>query len=123
MNNQPYIQPTDNDAFVDFPEVKKPNDFDKSLTRIHQCQKCKGHGGWNLRLNAYKLHGKEDTSQNRHNFSHFRASCDNCNGYGLVRTIDKDHIHDWKYIKSSGRCLHIYQCSICQAKKEVDSSD
>jgi hypothetical protein len=102
------------DAFVDFPPKKEipPNHY--------ECKQCKGHGGWNLQLNAYPLRGKEETPENRHNYSHFRASCFNCFGWGYT----EDHCnHNWDNGVNVGRCLHLYTCTLCGKKREVDSSD
>ena len=113
----PYIKPTDPDAFVDWPR-QSPTEW-ASI----ECPQCKGHGGWNLSLNQYPLHDKEDTPEARHLFSHFRSNCGQCNGYGFVREEDSGHIHDWDRVQNAGNCLNLYACSVCGKKWEVDSSD
>lgn len=116
-----YIEPTDADAFVDFPGKKNLCDF---LPQCNcECPKCQGYGGWNLKLNAYPLHGKTNTTENRHNFSHFRASCDHCQGYGYVKPEDASHIHKWEFVKNVGNCLNEYTCKQCNQTWIVDSSD
>ena len=82
-----------------------------------------GYGGWNLRVNAYPLHHREDTAENRHKHSHFKQSCYHCVGWGFVRPEDADHVHDWKHVAVLGNCLNLYECSVCNKKWEVDSSD
>ena len=114
------MTPNDPQAFVDFP---KPPAAPEYMGATVECPLCKGHGGWNLRLNEYKLHGKEDTPENRHLFSHFRASCSQCQGYGVVKPEDGYHIHDWKRTKNLGNCLNLYECAECGQKWQVDSSD
>jgi hypothetical protein len=108
-----YLNPEHPDAFVDFPDKKTiPSDH-------HECLKCKGHGGWNLKLNAYPLR-EEDTPENRHLFSHFRASCFNCHGYGYTKDVCN---HEWSDETTIGRCLHSYTCILCGKIKLVDSGD
>lgn len=117
MNQQEvYLEPHDVGAFDDYPLMDVIED--KSV-----CPKCKGHGGWNLRLNAYPLHEKENTPENRHRYSHFRASCDNCQGYGYVNNENANHIHKWTFVKNIGNCLNLYECSGCGQNWQVDSSD
>jgi hypothetical protein len=107
------------DAFVDFP-VKEPYNDLKVL-----CPRCKGHGGWNLRLNAYNLHDHPDTPENRHRYSHFRASCNHCDGWGYVseETAAKCQGHEWKFVQNLGRCYNRYRCIHCGQLNNVDSSD
>ena len=114
-----FIDQNHSDAFVDFP-MQEPK---YGMTVL--CQKCKGHGGWNLKLNSYPLWERENTPENRHNFSHFRAGCDNCQGYGFIRPdqAEKCVEHDWKYIGAVGKCLHKYVCTRCNGDWIVDSSD
>jgi len=111
-----YLQPTHPDAFTDFP----PPVVAKAGYKT--CPLCTGHGGWNLKLNAYPMHHKENTPENRHTFSHFRSLCRNCFGYGEV----PDHqscIHEWEWKENKGRCLNLYVCVHCQSPNLVDSSD
>ena len=115
-----YLEHTDAQAFVDFPEVPNPPEY---LEAAVLCIKCKGHGGWNLKLNAYPLHQYEDTPENRHRYSHFRAGCSQCQGHGYVKPEDSDHIHEWKWVKNTGNCLNLHECEVCGKTREIDSSD
>jgi len=115
-----YMEPDSKDAFVDYPRQSKKLATELGLTA--ECPQCKGHGGWNLQLNAYPLHGKPSTKKNRHLFSHFRAGCTNCQGYGYVAPKDAHHIHKWNYVRNIGNCLNLYECE-CGLKWQVDSSD
>ena len=118
---QTYLEPTDPEAFVDHPVQDVA--FAAQYGMPVECPQCKGHGGWNLKLNAYPLHGKEDNAHNRHLFSHFRASCSQCNGWGYVRHEDADHIHQWETVERLGNCLHLDRCKVCGREWQVDSSD
>jgi len=108
-----FLTPEHPDAFVDFPMKDIPEGGEV-------CNKCKGHGGWNLELNAYPLHGKENTPQNRHLFSHYRASCSFCWGYGYIKDStrcpaqDKNNGHDFD---------DNWTCRKCGIVFKVDSSD
>lgn len=115
-----YLDPTHPDAFIDHDLMPADEAARSGLTVI--CPQCKGHGGWNLELNAYPLHGKEDNAHNRHLFSHFRASCDNCWGHGYVRP-EEDHVHQWEKVRSLGNCLRLDKCKVCGQEWQVDSSD
>jgi hypothetical protein len=114
-----YLEPTDPNAFVDFPEIPGPPEYIESAVI---CPQCKGHGGWNLELNAYPLHQYENTPENRHMFSHFRASCSQCVGHGYVTPENSGHIHRWKRVGSIGNCLHLDECEVCGKQWQVDSS-
>jgi hypothetical protein len=120
MTMKTYLDPDHPDAFIDFPAPPAPPEY---MGATVECPLCKGHGGWNLALNEYKLHGKEDTPENRHLFSHFRASCSQCQGYGHVRPEDSDHVHEWKWIQNIGNCLNLHECTKCGKKWQIDSSD
>jgi hypothetical protein len=116
-----YLSPTDDGAFVDYPPIGEPHGAATEL-----CPKCKGHGGWNLVLNSYKLReGQEDTPENRHRYVHFRANCDNCGGWGYVvpGSLDASCLHDYKFYRNEGHCLNSYQCSKCKKTVTYDSSD
>ena len=120
-----YIHYDNADAFVDFPG-KQPKDHLPNYgmsDHTEECTKCKGYGGWNLRLNAYPLHDKENTPDNRHKFSHFRASCDHCNGYGYVKPEDATHVHQWVFVRNEGNCLNRNECEVCKKQWLIDSSD
>jgi len=116
-----YLEPTDPDAFLDFPK----KEFDPKYPDMKfECPKCFGHGGWNLRINAYGLlPGMEDTAKNRHNHSHFRSHCTQCNGWGWVIEAKTKCIHELRLIKNTGRCLNLYGCTKCDHTEEWDSSD
>lgn len=94
---QKYLEPTDPDAFVDH-ELLSPV---PSMGYTVECPQCKGHGGWNLQLNAYPLRGKENTPG----------------------TDNADHVHEWVFVKNTGNCLNLHECKICGRKWEIDSSD
>lgn len=116
-----FLEPEDEGAFVDW-QKKDPNSSPyRENGKV--CPKCHGFGGWNLTLNAYPLHGKEDTPENRHNFSHFRSSCGTCGGWGYVHTDMNCPGHEWKFEKNLGRCYNRYKCKVCGIMQDVDSSD
>lgn len=117
---QKYLEPTDPDAFLDFPGKQEPK---PEYGYTEECLQCKGYGGWNLKLNSYPLHHYEDTPENRHRYSHFRASCTHCQGWGFVKIEDADHVHDWQKVRSLGNCLHLHECSVCKKQWQVDSGD
>lgn len=115
-----YLQPgKDADAFVDYPFMKPAPQY--SLTKM--CPVCFGHGGWNLTLNVYPLHDKPDTAENRHKFSHFRAHCSHCNGWGYVREDEMCTGHEWVFVRNTGNCLNLHKCKHCGKEWEIDSSD
>ena len=105
------------DAFVDF-SVRSP---EYGMTKM--CPRCQGHGGWNLKLNAYRLpEGYEDNSYNRNRYVHFHTLCGNCNGYGYVHE-SQTCVHDWEYSRGVGKCLTEYKCVHCGQLQVIDSSD
>lgn len=112
-----YLEPTDKEAFVDHPTMCPSPETGLTV----ECPQCKGHGGWNLELNAYPLRDKADTPRNRHLFSHFRASCSNCWGWGYVRQ-EEDHVHEWNRTRNVGNCQNIWECEVCGKEITVDSS-
>ena len=118
---QIFIDRHDPDAFVDFPQADRA--AAEEIGRTEECPKCQGHGGWNLKLNAYPLRQHADTPENRHKFSHFRASCDHCVGWGYVKPDDTDHIHEWIFVRNLGNCLNLHECEICGKQWQIDSSD
>jgi hypothetical protein len=118
---QTFLERTDPDAFVDYPPADPTKAAEIGMTV--ECPKCKGHGGWNLQLNAYRLHRYPDTPENRHRYSHFLASCDQCQGWGYVTPDNSECIHEWKSRGSIGNCLHLYECKSCGKHRQVDSSD
>jgi len=108
-----YMNEDSENAFLDFPEVQIPEG--KTV-----CNRCKGHGGWNLRLNAYPLHQYENTAENRHLYSHFRASCSSCWGHGFM--------YDFALCTAEGKYNghdfdDDYTCRKCGTHLVVDSSD
>lgn len=115
-----FMKPDDPNAHLDFPGIHDKPEFapDDVL-----CPVCKGYGGWNLSLNSYKLHNREDTPENRHRYSHFRASCSQCNGWGWTTAENAKCIHSMKHFKNTGRCLNQYKCEKCGKIEEIDSSD
>lgn len=117
-----YLKPNDPLSFLDFPARKL--DLSKD-TKI--CHVCFGFGGWNLQVFAYDLpKGIRNTAKNRHLHRHFRASCSQCNGWGVVESGSKNDTcpeHDWVKVRNTGRCLTLYECSKCGLECEVDSSD
>lgn len=115
-NPNKWLTPDDPDAFLDWPPpLEQPSYFPKSKL----CPVCHGHGGWNLRVNAYPLHGRENTQENRQR-THFQAHCVQCHGYGWT---NDNCVHEYHMTKNVGRCLNEYACAKCQKVKVVDSSD
>jgi hypothetical protein len=115
-----YLEPTDPDAFLDFPK----KEFNSALAgNDTECPKCFGHGGWNLRINSYPLHGHADTAENRHRYGHFQAHCGQCHGYGWLPASNTKCIHELEYVATVGRCLTRYGCKKCDHTEVVDSSD
>jgi len=99
-----YLTPSDKDAFLDWPAKHA---FDPKTHK--ECHICKGHGGWNLKISAYKLHG-EDTAINRHLYSHFKGTCSHCNGWGSIPHEEMCVEHVWEREESLGNCLHKHKC-------------
>jgi hypothetical protein len=112
-----YLTPDHPDAFIDHDHMAPSPESGLTV----ECPKCKGHGGWNLELNAYPLRGTPDTPRNRHLFSHFRASCSNCWGWGHVKP-EEDHVHEWNRTRNVGNCENIWECEVCGKEITVDSS-
>ncbi len=120
-----YLGPEDPGAFDDWP-VKDPPAWcgdDPALWLDRLCPECHGRGGWNLKLNAYPLHGRQDTPENRHRYAHLRGHCGACWGWGYLQP-DQTCAHNWDGPQRNvGKCLNIWTCSRCGAEREVDSSD
>lgn len=112
-----YLTPESTDAFLDFPDV----DRSKWAKNVIECPICKGHGGWNLRINAYPLHNIPNTVENRHLKANFRSSCGSCWGHGYLQP-GQTCPHEWSVGKKIGNCLHEWICSKCGIKQQVDSS-
>lgn len=108
-----YMSPDHPDAHLDFAPLAH-NERGAAKYPIPPgsvvCPKCSGWGGHNLRLNAYGP-GR-----------HFKASCDQCIGWGHVPEADALCAHDWQDRVSVGNCLSTYTCSKCGKKRTVDSS-
>lgn len=114
-----YLDPGHPGAFLDMEKNTDTGYIDNPV----ECPKCKGHGGWNLEVNAYGP-GK-----------HFRASCGQCNGWGFVDSASTDATceHDMREVGSAeckkrgiehwGMCWHVYECKTCGNIKAYDSSD
>lgn len=112
------LTPDDPEAFLDYPA----KDRAAWMVDYRPCPKCKGHGGWNLNVNVYKNH-YEDTPENRHRFSHFRCTCDTCNGWGWISPKQTCTDHNWVHVANLGRCYNRYKCTKCGAIDDVDSGD
>jgi len=112
-----YMEVSSPDAFKDFPpKLEKP----PHLPTSEECPVCKGHGGWNLQLNAYSLHSLADTAENRHRYAHFRSSCSQCMGYGW--TTELTCIHDYQKEEQLEMFQQLYRCSKCDSYQVWDSS-
>lgn len=118
---QKFMDHTHTDAFVDFVKMDASDAARYGMTV--ECPRCKGHGGWNLQLNAYPLHQYADTAYNRNRYSHFRATCSHCNGWGYISPEEKCPGHEWELVRNFGHCQHEYKCSVCGAIQHTDSSD
>ena len=117
---QKYLTPDDPDAFLDYTVMARA-DYQANYSL---CPRCKGHGGWNLKINQYRLPpGVEDTSENRSRYVHFRCSCSHCSGWGYVHPSITCTGHEWVFEKNLGRCYNRYRCSVCNGISDVDSSD
>ena len=112
-----YLNPTDPGAFDDYPKTAKASHLGNDYV---ECPNCQGHGGWNLALNSYPLHSMPDTAENRHRYSHFRASCSQCHGFGY--TNDLDCIHEFSRTRSVGNCMNEYVCKKCNCSRVYDTS-
>lgn len=120
-----YLSVKDKGAFRDWPrgEMKKLREMSHASGYTKLCPVCKGHGGWNLQLNAYPLHLHKDTARNRHFFSHFRAHCMHCNGWGWTSPAETCPGHQWVPVRKTGNCLTVHRCTVCGKEWEIDSSD
>lgn len=114
---QTFLDENSPDAHTDFPVKPERPDH---LPGSQECPRCKGHGGWNLRLNAYPLHNLPDTPETRHRNAHFRANCPQCNGYGW--TDDIACIHEFVRVGSVAMHEHIDRCAKCATERIYDSS-
>ena len=115
-----YMEPTDKDAFLDFPKKERADYLPSDYV---ECPVCMGHGGWNLSINSYPLHSHADTSENRHLYSHFRTNCNQCNGWGQLDKKNTVCIHTLVHDSNVGNCLNRYKCCKCDHTEVWDSSD
>ena len=104
--------------FKDYPPKDRPKNYELG----DPCPRCKRHGGWNLKLNAYPLHDYPDTPENRHAYAHLRSSCSACWGWGYLQP-GQTCAHSWKDSKTVGKCLHEWVCEKCGQTITIDSSD
>ncbi|NIN00473.1 MAG: hypothetical protein GTO24_21045 [candidate division Zixibacteria bacterium] len=106
---------------TDFTDMEvKDRDHAFGTDDLILCPLCHGHGGWNLKLNAY--------GEGRH----FRSNCRQCNGWGWVKPEDAECIHVFKElgveecrergIAHWGMCFHVYECVNCDRITSADSS-
>jgi hypothetical protein len=112
---KPYLP--DATDFTDVP-LKQPPGL---AGLVHVCPKCRGHGGWNLRLNAYGP-GK-----------HFQCGCGQCNGWGFVGESDRHCVHDYQELTPAesrtrgtphyGMRWHVLECVTCGRCLSYDSGD
>lgn len=105
-----YMGPDDPDAFLGFPVRENPSKYFSNRPMVH-CPVCKGHGGWNLKLKAFR------------DGSHFQCACNQCNGWGWVEqsSTDATCIHEFQRV-TIGNCLHEETCTKCGETRVVDSS-
>lgn len=101
-----YLDHTHPDAFVDWKHLEAPNP-----TFSKECPRCKGFGGWNLKMNSYGI-GK-----------HLQCQCSHCNGWGYVSSAETCEGHEWVFEENLGRCYNRYRCLKCGKKTNVDSGD
>jgi len=118
-----YLEPSDKDAFLDFPKEESPFVKYKINKDYVECPKCFGHGGWNLKISDYSLQGKPNTPENRHKYSHFRSACGQCNGWGWTSLENTKCLHEYKWDRNTGMCLNVHKCTKCGKEVEYDSSD
>lgn len=108
------------------------------------CPVCKGYGGWVLSDNCYPPYDTTQAPPSGWTWDsfiafygpkqHFRASCNQCNGWGWVEKDSKDAgcIHSKRELSSKeatalgvahfGMCWHVYQCRKCGQITSEDSS-
>lgn len=100
--------------FTDIP-LRSKERAEQTFKDVVICPACKGHGSFNLLLDAY---GKG---------RHFQGGCANCNGWGYVETNSPNahciHEYDYGNGKTIEHCLHTYKCKKCGHEIMVDSSD
>lgn len=110
----------DADAFLDWPEPEMPN-LEGSLNK--KCLRCKGRGGWNLAVNNSPLGaGIENTSENRHKYSHFKCMCHSCWGYGVVPN-SQDCLHEFHFDRKGNLAfMEVWRCIHCGLDRDIDTS-
>lgn len=109
-NGITYVQPGDREAWVDFPEPRKQPPTWMS-DAVH-CGICRGYGGWNLLLGAFPLI-RDNTAENRHEYSHMKATCHGCAGHGWVKAADRRCVHEFRWMGVSDRLTH-FSCVHCK---------
>ena len=121
MGKYPYEFLPDATNFDDMPIMPRETCLAKGNDVI-LCPVCKGHGGWNLRLKAYRDGGN------------FQASCGQCNGWGWVEKDGPDAtcVHEYRELSDLecrernihhfGMCWHVYTCEKCGHIISQDSS-
>jgi hypothetical protein len=77
-------------------------------TLTEECPKCKGHGMWVLREDAYG------------DGVHFYGGCGVCWGYGYVTPGQCPH--EWEVGVAVSNCMHEWTCVKCATTRVVDSS-
>ena len=80
------------------------------------CPLCKGHGMWNLKVDAY---GKG---------RHFQRGCRQCNSWGWVDagSLDATCIHEVEEVSRPANHrsgIHVEVCKKCGRKSSYDTSD
>jgi len=103
-------------------EKRSQSSMPEYMSPSVECLRCKGYGGWHLKLNAYGA-GK-----------HFDSSCSQCNGWGYVKADSPDAtcLHEVselpqaecekRGIKHWGMHCHVYECWKCKHVSMTDSS-
>jgi|SRR5215831_1917645 len=132
MTKYRYLEPGEPGSFTDLP-LLPVSDILRTMGATHLCPLCKGHGGWVLTPNAYKLPPDTlNTPSNRARYCHFRAHCSQCNGWGYVDTESALCLHSYSEISTArcreldiphyGSCYHVYECTKCGRTMAQDSS-
>lgn len=105
-----YIQPGDPEAWIDWkqPRAMAPAFMGDDAIK---CPACRGYGGWNLLLGEY-LSASTNTSENRHLFSHMKATCHGCAGHGWVRPT-MECLHEFRITDTHGGVTHLV-CVSCK---------
>lgn len=113
-----YLNEDSKDAFLDMEVLERPDLRYASMKdkKWVLCPKCKGHGGWNLKLNAYP-------DQKVPKMKHFRSSCSQCWSWGWVEeeSLDATCVHDWEHTTHK-MFDHSMTCTKCGRERRYDSS-